>query len=197
MEVNNLTKIDLNNYKLYLGPIGLPYPFARPKESIAQGGDYPELKGNDQSPVYTDGLNHGSVLGVEYFMPVAINGYQLPNEPLVSIAGRKTIVETSLAGNTRRGTVKEIINTEDYDVKIRGVIINENANDYPYDLVDQLRKLIEKNEALPIVCALTNLFEIRNIVIKDWDFPEMVGVQNAQAYTLTCRSDEDFLLIQA
>lgn len=187
--------LDVRDFKIYLAPIGLPTPFYKNAEGVKKGEDY-SFDNILADPVYTDGLNHKGLMGIEFFMPVALNGYQLPLEPVISISGKKTIIETPLTGNTRRGTVKEIITTDDYEVKIRGIIINETANDYPYTEVAKLRELFEKNEALTIVNALTNLFEIKNIVIKSLDLPEMVGVQNAQAYTLSCVSDEDFLLIQ-
>jgi hypothetical protein len=62
-------------------------------------------------------------LGRALFMPVKIGGYQLPNEPTVLITGRKRIIETALAGSTKRGTVKELISVDDYELTIRGIAI--------------------------------------------------------------------------
>ncbi len=125
-----LSYLDVRDFKIYLAPIGLPTPFYKNAEVVKKGDDY-SFDNILTDPVYTDGLNHKGLMGIEFFMPVALNGYQLPLEPIISISGKKTIIETPLTGNTRRGTVKEIITTDDYEVKIRGIIINETANDYP------------------------------------------------------------------
>lgn len=133
--------------------------------------------------------------GRTLFMPMRLGGVMLPNEPSISISSRKNIVETALAGSTRRGTVKELISIEDWQVTIRGVAINfESRLVYPEDQVKALRDLYERNESLTVACALTNLLGIYRLVIRDFELPEMIGVQHAQAYQFNCTSDEDFLL---
>lgn len=133
--------------------------------------------------------------GQSVFMPVRLGGVVLPNEPSLIIASRKNIVETALAGSTRRGTVKELISIEDWAVTIRGVAINYDSKVvYPEDLIKSLRDLYERNEALEIQCALTNLLGIYRLVIREFELPEMIGIQHAQAYQFTCTSDEDFIL---
>ncbi len=164
--------------------IGRPFPNA----DEAQSPD-------ERSPI-NDGLNHNGTNGVYYMMPTQLNGWQLPLEPLIAISASKKIVKTSLAGNTRRGSVKEIINTNDYVITLRGVIINEVSNDYPFDDVERLRELYEVNEAVTIVNALTKILAIENVVITGLKLPEMIGHPNAQAYELDMISDEDFVLIQ-
>jgi hypothetical protein len=143
----------------------------------------------------TDGLNHKGTNGVYYMTPTALNGWQLPLEPLVSISGSKKIVKTSLPGNTRRGTVKEIINTNDYSISIRGLLLNETSEEYPFKDVEKLKDLFEKNEAIRITNIITKTLEIENVVITGLKIPQMVGRPNAQTYELSCISDEDFVLI--
>lgn len=163
------------------------------------GKDFPNASSADTSTeasTPTDGLNHNGTNGVFYYTPTSLNGVQLPNEPLIAINGGKKVVSTALAGNTKRGKVKEIINTEDYTITLRGVIINEDSEDYPWDEVEALKDICEMNEAISIVNAITNIFEIENVVITNYSFPEMVGRPNMQAYSITMLSDEDFVLIQ-
>lgn len=150
---------------------------------------------DERTPI-NDGLKHSGANGVYYMMPTELNGWQLPLEPLMAVNSSKKIVKTSLTGNTRRGTVKEIINTNDYTINLRGVIINEISNDYPFDDVERLRELYEVNEAVTIVNALTKILAIENVVITGFKLPEMVGRPNAQAYEMNMISDEDFVLIQ-
>jgi hypothetical protein len=133
--------------------------------------------------------------GRTLFMPMRLGGLILPNEPSISISSRKNIVETPLAGSTRRGTVKELISIEDWQVTIRGIALNfQSKLVYPEDQVKALRDLYETNESLDVMCALTNLLGIYRLVITSFELPEMIGIQHAQAYQFTCISDEDFLL---
>lgn len=134
-------------------------------------------------------------LGTAIFMPVRLGGLLLPNEPTVLIQGRKRIVQTALTGSTRKGSVKELISTEDYQVTIRGIALNyDSMKVYPEDIVKDLNDLYLRNESLVIESALTNLLGIYRLVIEQITFPEMIGIQHAQAYELKCMSDEDFIL---
>lgn len=135
------------------------------------------------------------VTGAPFFMPVSLGGITLPNEPTLLVIGKKNILETPLVGSTRRGTVKELISVEDYDITIRGIAINYASKlVYPEDTVKQLYELFERNESLEIESALTNLLGIYRVVIRQVTFPEMVGFQHAQAYEFQCVSEEDFIL---
>lgn len=140
-------------------------------------------------------LNANTFDGRPLFMPVKIGGLLLPNEPTILITAQKNIVETALAGSARRGTVKELISVEDYQITIRGIALTEEMEkklQYPEDMVKKINDLFNNPVSLEIECALTNLLGIYRVVIKSVAFPEMVGVQHAQAYELQCVSDEDF-----
>lgn len=140
-------------------------------------------------------LNASLPTGSPVFMPMKIGDLLLPNEPTIIINSRKNIVETALAGSTRRGTVKELISIEDWNIVIRGVAINYKSKlVYPEDEVKALRDLYERNESLEVQCALTNLLGIYRLVIREFELPEMTGIQHAQAYQFICTSDEDFIL---
>lgn len=133
--------------------------------------------------------------GLRVFLPVQIGGYTLPNEPSVGLKMSKKIVETELVGSERRGTVKELINVNDWEVVIQGLAINYSSKRiYPETVVKDINDLAQRNESLAIECALTRLLGIYRIVIYDVEFPPMIGVQHAQAYQLYCKSDEDFTL---
>ena len=158
------------------------------------------------------------VLGREYFMPVIItyptgalqnnNGVVQPNGqtatislpfPIVSIKGRRKIIDTPLTERT--GTVQEYINSEGYEIRIRGFIIAA-TNDYPEATVVQMRKLIESTFPVSIACPKTDIFLIRpgssgsdQVVLYDYDFPDLKGVKNVQPYELMFRTCEPFNLI--
>jgi hypothetical protein len=144
-----------------------------------------------------DGLNHRGLLGAYYYMPVRLGGVQLPNEPTVSASMSKTVVETPLTGNSRRGTVKELISCNDYEITIQGVCIDqEHVNAYPEEQVKEIVALFERNEALLVESLFTGYLGITRLVLKTLDFAEMRGIQHSQAYKITAVSDEDFMLIQ-
>jgi hypothetical protein len=134
-----------------------------------------------------------NILGRPFFMDCVIDGVRLPNEPLITITGKKTIVETVVVGSDRKGTVKEFISAGDYNIKIEGICIEPNGKEYPTEQVESIVKLIEKNETLEVENEILNtFFKVNALVIKDYGFGNMQGKPYSQSYYLTCISDEDF-----
>lgn len=145
------------------------------------------------SSVY--GTSH--LLGRNLFFSLVLkhNGvpYPFPNEPLISLTLVKTIVETPTVGKYRKGTVKEYINTEDYQITIRGVCINKEKAFYPVAQVALLNRMFAINEALDVFAnPFLALFGIEKMVLKDIHFDEMMGKPYLQSYTITAVSDQPF-----
>jgi hypothetical protein len=118
---------------------------------------------------------------------------------VVSVSGRKTIVETPLTG--RRGTVKELISTEDFQIRIKGFLMG-SGGDFPEQDITRLRNLYETNIPVSLKCALTDVFLLRpdrsgsdNIVIRELNFPAVTGVRSVRPFELLCVSDEPFSLV--
>jgi hypothetical protein len=127
-------------------------------------------------------------------MPCKIGGYQLPNEPLITVNLNKKIEETPLYGESQ-GSVIEIISQENYSLNIRGVALNyDSVYNYPVEQVEALNELAKRNEALEIICPLTEILGIEFIVIQTLNLAEMIGVQHAQAYSIKAKSDNIFIL---
>lgn len=126
------------------------------------------------------------------FMPVNIGGVQLW-APSIRLSGRKTIVETPMVELS--GSVKEIISLDDYVIQIRGVIKRKDGL-WPDDEMDELRQLWQRNEALPIINALTGHFLNGNeyVVITNLNLPEPNGFVESIRYELECVSDIPFNL---
>ena len=178
---------------------------------------FKEVSGNNQKlPSTTRHGAHGSdyyatdLMANEYYLPVKIsfsdsaaeNGdaheWQLPH-PVISITSKKTIIETPLT--ERRGTVKELINIQDYEIIIKGFIIS-SKNEFPEQEVTMLRTVYEQNAALSIKCPLTDIFLLRpdrkgsdQVVIRELKFLPVTGVKNVRPYELHMISDEPFNLI--
>lgn len=165
------------------------------------GPTFPEWFKNNKKVFVFPSLKNtisGRLLGKPYFFTLKLKSdseeFVFPNEPLITISLVKTIVETPTVGPYRKGTVKEFINTEDYNLTIRGVCINtENDEAYPADQVNELNRMFEINKALDVVSnPFLELFGIRKIVLKEKYFDEMMGQPNLQKYTITAVSDEPF-----
>jgi hypothetical protein len=143
-------------------------------------------------------INGSQLLGNKYFLQLKLSynskDYELPNEPLISLGLSKTIVETATVGKYRKGTVKEYICTEDYQITIKGVCVNdEDLKAYPTKQVAIINNLFEINDSLEVKDnVFFELFGIRKIVLKDLQFDDMAGEVGMQKYTITAVSDQDF-----
>ena len=137
------------------------------------------------------------VLGRPYFMPVRLNGVILPY-PVMSIRGKKTIVQTPLT--RQNGTVKELISTNDYIINIKGLLIGTDGA-WPEEDIKQLMNLYRMGESLSIESALTDLILLgperggsHQVVISSLSFPESKGTQHVTGYSMELLSDCNFEL---
>ena len=158
-------------------------------------------KGRYGSPYYA-----ADDLGREYFMPVTLiysdgdAGRQrltLPY-PVVSVSGRKSIVETPMT--ERRGTVKELLGTRDFEITIRGFVVAEGEA-FPEDGLIALRNLFEQALPLTVECPMTDIFLLRadrsgsdQVVMVELGFPPVTGVKHVRPYLMRLVSDEPFEL---
>lgn len=133
-------------------------------------------------------------LGREFFMPVTLNGYLVPFA-VVSMLWKKNYVSTGMP--ERGGSVKELINVEDYVFNIKGICINNN-NEFPEQTIIYLHDLFKINASITMKCVLSAIvlsgkFDER-VIIKDIRWPAMQGVQHAAAFEMTLESDMIFEL---
>ena len=187
-----------------------------PEFAQVQGNTLPYRteQGSLGSPYYST-----DALGREYYMPVTfkypdtsqptaqnnvagntqagLKTWELPY-PVISVSSRKTIIETPLT--ERRGTVKELINIQDYEITIKGFIISK-ANEFPENDVAILRNVYEQNSALSLQCPLTDIFLLRpdrsgsdQVVITELKLDGVSGIKNVRPYELRLVSDTPFNL---
>lgn len=129
-----------------------------------------------------------------YYMPVTLiyqgKEYELPNV-VIKISGQKTIVSTPMVG--RSGTVKELININDYEISVTGAVVSD---DFPEDGISELNKLYNINESIGLKCALTDIFMQKDdqVVIKNIELAEMRGIEHVQLFTLNMLTDKNFEL---
>jgi hypothetical protein len=114
-------------------------------------------------------------------------------QSIVTLQMKKTIVKTAMQG--RNGTVKEYINNGDWQISIRGAFADNNPYRYPIEDVTSLNDICNIPEALEVVGEFFQLFNIHNLVIEDYEFPQRQGYQNMQAFNIKAVSDEPIELI--
>lgn len=118
----------------------------------------------------------------------------LPLEPVITISGGNTLIRRNVAKGELRGTIKERWNTEDYTIKIDGMLKTQEAWKYPYESVNKLRELLEAKEPLEVLCPLLEKYQIGRIAVEKYDFPFTKGTEN-QAYSITAYSDDNWSLL--
>lgn len=186
------------------GPRGVVFnrPYGQPDQpSFQKAEEFPELPefdSVDQNTFYGLQKSLGAVdlLGRPIFMPTSMDGILLPNEPLIQIDGGYNLVRTTMVGSTgNQGTVKELMQRDDYKISIRGIIINQkSAKNFPEDDFANLHKICVKGQRMTIDNAMCALLGIYDVVIENFSFPHTPS-QNAQAYEINMWSDELFQLI--
>ncbi len=135
--------------------------------------------------------------GREYYMPVELGGVKL-HHPVTRVSLRNRLIETTLT--EVGGDAVEFIGAEAYQLRIRGLII-ANDTTFPENEVTELKDLINRRQSLTIRSVMTDIFLIttdrkgfNEVIIKDFDFPEMPGVKNVRAYELGLISNQPFSL---
>lgn len=113
---------------------------------------------------------------------------------LIDISQSKNIVKTAVQG--RSTTVKEYVSRGDYQVILRGILVEDGSSTYPEVKMSYLRQLLEKPEAIGIANDYCNRMGIFNIVVESYRFPMREGFQNAQTFEITALEDRpiEFLL---
>lgn len=116
--------------------------------------------------------------------------------------GSSTIVRTPLA--ERRGTVKELFNTDDYKITLKGFFIDKAKRTYPDADLRELRKLHELGQSFKIRNYLTDLFlidktvsdqEQNRVVFTGFDLPENEGGRlHVKPFIFNLESDGVFTL---
>jgi hypothetical protein len=119
-------------------------------------------------------------------IPVPYGGLMLETV-LINISMTKRIQFTEIQG--RQGTVKEFISNGDFNVNIKGSLVDPNSNRYPIEQVALLRAICEAPETINVASAFLGLFSITGLVIQSYSFSQSEGYHNVQLFDLNCISD--------
>ncbi len=204
-----MTEFDLND--IYRQAFGYQAP--KGKFTIPPASDYPSegqriideaesaFKMETKTPRLERALLGGryydtDIFGREFFLPVQLDGYILPFA-VVSILCKKTIVSTPMP--ERGGTVKELISIDDYQINVKGILINDD-NIFPESEIIDLHELFLKAESVNMQCVLTDIFLKgafnQRVVIKDLKFPAVIGIEHAKPFEMELESDMIFDLVK-
>lgn len=112
---------------------------------------------------------------------------------LIDVSQTKNIVTTSVQG--RNGTIKEYIADGDYEITIRGALVNPLTEAYPTDLVRDLHQVLLQSDIVPVVSDYLRIFEIYSIVVTSYRFSQQEGYQNMQLFEIQAISDAPVELI--
>jgi hypothetical protein len=139
-----------------------------------------------------------SYLGTPVFSDISIPRDGRPDllleTVLIEVSMRKYIVTTPVQG--RPGTVKEYISDGDYEVRIRGVLVEPGSSQYPAQQVRDLHEVLRRSEAISVVADYLRFFDIYDLVVTSYAFGQPEGYQNTQPFELTCISDNPEELIE-
>lgn len=117
---------------------------------------------------------------------------------LFTVTQTKNIITTPIQG--RNGTVKEYISDGDYKINIKGVITNSNGK-YPQFKIDKglttvndLFQMCQLNKSLTVNSWYLWQFCIYELVITDFEFPQLEGQYSSQPFEINAISDTPFVI---
>lgn len=114
---------------------------------------------------------------------------KLPNEPVISVSLRKTIITTPVAG--RDFGVIEIISAQNYQVTIEGVSdpIETEEDSLDTETLRKLNNLARINASLEVENSVLETYGIRKIVVESFT-SSLTEYAGQIKYRFDCLSDD-------
>lgn len=161
------------------------------------GSDFGEFTGPSQQALNSGGeAARTSILGTPVFSDAELRfGAKsvVLTTVLMTVTQQRNIVTTPITG--RSGTIKEYVSEGDYMINLKGAIVNSEPYLYPTGAVRDLLELLQVQSEIDVISDFLRLFDVNNIVVTDYSFPQQEGFQNVQLFDINCLSDTDELLI--
>lgn len=121
------------------------------------------------------------------------SGYEFPLEMSIELTRPRKIVETDVFG--RDGMIEEFIGLDDWNMIIRGLIINYESTDYPEEKVKELQRVCELPTSwIPCSGTLFSILDIRYLSIHRLDLIPSLGYSNMQAFQIDAKSKIPFII---
>lgn len=120
----------------------------------------------------------------------SFSNFELPASTMVEFSRSKNIIETQVAGGD--GTIKELFSFADWQIRIRGVCLDDPSHPQ-YPTAVQQREALEAWEniagAIEVEGALFAAKSIFSIVIKDFSIASIQGSHGLIPFEISCASD--------
>lgn len=107
--------------------------------------------------------------------------------PMIEVGLRKMIVKSVVTN--RPGTVKEFTNVDDYQIKVKGVLVNHLGEGPPHDKIEALKNILYPSVALEVESKLLQSLDVFNIVVIDFKFIPSSNYTNVVPFEFSCISD--------
>ena len=156
----------------------------------------------------------GKFLPLDGGEAISYNGLEI-DAVLMTVSQTKNIVTTQISGKS--GTFKEYVNDSDYSIDVSGVIVSKNPNVYPSLDVETLTRLFSVPDTLEIHSEFLDHFGtiepnfnttesyeesttgglsgITQVVVTDFNFPQLEGFRDQQPFTCKFISDTPIELV--
>lgn len=113
--------------------------------------------------------------------------YQFPHTTLVEINQPKLVVKTPITGRT--GTRKEYVSDGDFDIRLRGIIVNQNDNYPPEAGIRAMREIMKVPAALVVESEFFEWIGVGDIVVEDSGIFQLEGFSHVVAFEVRAVSD--------
>jgi len=121
------------------------------------------------------------------------DGYDFPLETVVEASLQKKMVITDIFGAD--GEIEELMGLSDYQITLKGLIINYSSDDYPEQEVRRLRYVCElKDTLIEVEGTFLNMLNINHLSIHSFRPVATPGYKNMQAFEVECRSKKPFII---
>jgi len=108
---------------------------------------------------------------------------------LFDVSQSRNIVTTEIQG--RNGTIKEYISDGDFAININGIIVSPDGNEYPEKDVQTLVEILQAQTTIGIASRFLNdVFNVTDVVVMSYKFPQPEGFQNMQPFSIQCLSND-------
>lgn len=115
--------------------------------------------------------------------------FMLPFTAIAEFNRSKDLTKTM--PNGQNGSVKELWAFSDWEILIRGLILPENPDEFPTDIMETLYAYERAADSIEVIGTMFNQYDINRLVIERMSIAQVKGKPNVIPFQLNCSSDED------
>jgi len=115
-------------------------------------------------------------------------GWRLPATTTAEFKRSKEI--TKSRPSTANGTTKESTSLSDWNITIRGLILDSRPNYFPEDQLRELVRWERVADSIDVAGSMLNYFGIHRLIIEDLSIGRIAGSPNVIPFQMQCVSDQ-------